>query len=378
LVGVVEAVLGLDNRPQARSQHRLFRPAAATLTAFNPNQVADLYGIPASDGAGQTIAVIELGGGYVASDLATYFKGLGLTAPKVSAVLVDGAKNQPSGSANGPDGEVMLDIEVAGAVAPAASIVVYFAPNTDAGFLDALTSAVHDTVHKPTVISISWGGPESSWTAQAMTAFDQAMASAAMLGVTVCVASGDNGSGDGVGDGADHVDFPASSPHALACGGTRLTASGSAIASESVWNDGASGGAGGGGMSTQFAVPVWQKGLTAVTSSGARQPLGGRGVPDVAADADPATGYKVRVDGSDLVIGGTSAAAPLWAAIVARLQALAGKPIGPVQPSLYADPAACNDITSGDNGDFAATAGWDACTGLGSPHGAGLKKAFGL
>src|SRR6201999_281747 len=130
----------------------------------------------------------------------TYFKGLGVTAPSVTAVGVDGGQNTPAGDPNSADGEVMLDIEVAGAVAPQATIAVYFAPNTDAGFLDAITTAIHDTTHKPSVISISWGGPESAWTQQAMTAFDQAFQAAAAIGITVCVASGDNGSSDGVTD----------------------------------------------------------------------------------------------------------------------------------------------------------------------------------
>src|SRR5487761_598338 len=120
----------------------------------------------------------------------------------------------------------MLDIEVAGAIAPAAAIAVYFAPNTDAGFLDAVTTAIHDDVRKPSVISISWGGPESTWTQQAMSAIDQAFQAAATLGITVCVAAGDSGSTDGVSDGSNHVDFPASSSGVLACGGTSLRASG--------------------------------------------------------------------------------------------------------------------------------------------------------
>ena len=120
----------------------------------------------------------------------------------------------------------MLDIEAVGAIAPQANIAVYFGPNTDAGFLDAITTAIHDTTNKPSVISISWGGPESSWTQQSLTAFDSAFQAAAAMGITVCVASGDNGSSDGVQDGADHVDFPASSPHVLACGGTSLKVSG--------------------------------------------------------------------------------------------------------------------------------------------------------
>src|SRR5262249_24901169 len=150
---------------------------------------------------------------------------------------VDGGHNQPTGNPNGPDGEVLLDIEVAGAVAPKAKLVVYFAPNTDRGFLDAISAAVHDTRNHPSVISISWGGPESAWTSQAMQAMDQAFQDAAALGVTVCCASGDDGSSDGVNDGRAHVDFPASSPYALACGGTRLEGSGSVIAQEVVWNE---------------------------------------------------------------------------------------------------------------------------------------------
>ena len=149
----------------------------------------------------------------------------------------------------------MLDIEVIGSIVPAANIVVYFGPNTDAGFLDAVTTAIHDTTNKPSVISISWGGPESAWTPQAMTAMDEAFQAAAAMGITVCVASGDSGSTDGVSDGNGHVDFPASSPYALGCGGTSLRANQTAIASEVVWNDGANGGASGGGISSFFPTP---------------------------------------------------------------------------------------------------------------------------
>ena len=263
----------------------------------------------------------------------------------------------------------MLDIEVAGGIAPAAHIAVYFAPNTDAGFLDAVTSAIHDTTNKPSVISISWGGPESSWTKQAMTAFDQAFQAAAALGITVCVASGDNGSSDGVDDGADHVDFPASSPHCLACGGTSLRASNGRISSEVVWNDGANGGAGGGGVSRVFALPAWQEGLKVTNGKGATSRLRDRGVPDVSADADPQTGYVIRVDGTEGVFGGTSAVAPLWAGLIARINAAKGAPAGLINPQLYASPADLHDITEGKNGDFSAAPGWDACTGLGSPDG---------
>jgi kumamolisin len=372
LGGIVEAVLGLDNRPQAAAHFRV-RPAASTAASFTPLQVASLYGFPASTGVGQCVAIIELGGGFRPADLDTYFRGLGVSSPNVIAVSVDNAQNTPTGDANGPDGEVMLDIEVVGAIVPQAKIAVYFAPNTDAGFLDAITTAVHDTNNKPSVISISWGGPESGWTTQAMTAMDEAFQAAATMGVTVCVASGDSGSADGVEDGGDHVDFPASSPFALGCGGTSLDAASNAISGEVVWNDGADGGATGGGLSGFFPTPSWQSNISATTSQGKKRSLTQRGVPDVAGNADPETGYDVRVDGSAFVIGGTSAVAPLWAALIARLNQLSGKSAGLMNPQLYQAPEAFRDITSGNNGDFAAVAGWDACTGMGSPNGAALR-----
>jgi kumamolisin len=291
---------------------------------------------------------------------------------------VDHGKNQPTGDPNGPDGEVMLDIEVVGAVAPQASIAVYFAPNTDAGFLDAITTAIHDAVNKPSVISISWGGPESSWTQQSMTAFDDAFQAAAAMGITVCVASGDNGSSDGVTDGADHVDFPASSPHVLACGGTSIQVSGNNITTETVWNDGAQGGASGGGVSTVFPLPPWQDNLQVTLASGGTTPLARRGVPDVCGDADPETGWDVRIDGTDTVIGGTSAVAPLWAGLIARINSERdNNAVGFINPQLYADPKVLNDIIQGNNGDFAASSGWDACTGLGSPNGTALAALIG-
>ena len=376
LHGAVEGVFGLDNRPQAQPHLRVGRAAAANPTSFTPVQLTSLYQFPAGDGAGQCIGLIELGGGYRTRDLSTYFAGLGLAAPSVTAVSVDHATNKPTGSANGPDGEVVLDIEVAGAVAPAARIAVYFAPNTDAGFIDAITTAIHDTTHKVSVLSISWGGPESTWTAQATTAMDQAFQAAVALGISVCVASGDNGSSDGVTDSQDHVDFPASSPHVLACGGTSIATSGATISQESVWNDGSSGGAGGGGVSTVFALPSYQEGLKATKTSGEATALAMRGVPDVSADADPETGYVVRVDGTQTVIGGTSAVAPLWAGLIARINAIKGRDLGFVHGTLYGNAQAFNDITAGNNGDYVATAGWDACSGLGSPNGTKIASLF--
>jgi kumamolisin len=373
LAGIIEAVLGLDNRRQAAAHFRILGPAAGAAVSYTPLQVASAYGFPEGTGEGQCVALIELGGGFRPADLDAYFQNLGLASPAVVAVSVDHALNNPTGDANGPDGEVMLDIEMVGAIAPQATIAVYFAPNTDAGFLDAITTAVHDDTRRPSVISISWGGPESSWTAQAMTAMDQAFQAAAAMGITVCVASGDNGSSDGVGDGGDHVDFPSSSPFALACGGTSLDAGAASIRSEVVWNDGADNGATGGGVSGFFALPKWQANLSAVDNQGRSTALAKRGVPDVSGNADPATGYAVRIDGVNSVIGGTSAVAPLWAALLARINQTTGKPAGFLNPLLYQNPQALRDIVRGNNGDFDAAAGWDACTGLGSPNGAALS-----
>ncbi len=370
---IVSGVFGLDERPQARAHFRraTVRPAAdVAATSFEPPQVAAGYAFPTGvDGTGQTIALIELGGGYNTSDLSAYFANLGLAVPSVTSVSVDGATNAPTGDPNSADAEVGLDIEVAGAIATGARMVVYFGPNTDQGFLDAITTAIHDTTNNPTIVSISWGGPESTWTAQALTNFDAAFADAATLGITVCVAAGDNGSSDGVTDGLAHVDFPASSPHVLACGGTSLALSGTTITSETVWNDGTSGGASGGGISDSFALPTWQQtaGVPPSVNPGAHV---GRGVPDVAGDADPQTAYDTLVDGQSGVVGGTSAVAPLWAALTALINQRSGLQLGFFNTQLYGQAiASLNDITVGNNGAYSAGAGWDACTGLGSPDG---------
>lgn len=325
------------------------------------------------------MAILELGGGFGQSDLDAYFAGLGLATPAISAVGIDGASNQPGQDPQGADGEVLLDIEVVGALAPKATILVYFAPNTDAGFLDALVGASHATP-APCAISISWGQSEDAWTAQARTALDQALADAAALGITVTAAAGDRGSADGASDGKNHADFPASSPHALACGGTRLEADPAtgSIASETVWNDGPDS-ATGGGYSDVFPVPAWQNALPAHASHRKPKPPhtpAGRGVPDVSAVADPQTGYTVRVDGSDMVIGGTSAVAPLWAALIARLAQATNRRFGLAQPLLYAQTAGFRDITTGNNGAYQAAPGWDPCTGLGTPEGTALLAAI--
>ncbi len=332
---VVEGVFGLDNRQQAQPHFRVARPvgAQARPNGYTPPQLAQFYDFPAGvDGTGECVALIELGGGYNDADLTTYFHQLGIAKPQVISVSVDGGTNSP-GDPNGADGEVALDIEVVGGVAPGAHIAVYFAPNTDRGFLDAITQAVHDTTNNPSVISISWGGPEANWTSQAMTTMDQAFQTATALGITVCVAAGDNGSGDGVNDNNAHVDFPASSPNVLGCGGTRLDTSGTQVSDEIVWNETASGeGATGGGISDFFPLPTWQ--ANAQVPPSVNNQHVGRGVPDVAGDADPMTGYQVYFDGQSVPIGGTSAVAPLWAGLIALLNQKRGKAVGYLNPYL--------------------------------------------
>jgi kumamolisin len=387
LQDVIEGVFGLDNRPQAKPHFRRrharagARAQAASLS-YTPTQVAALYDYPTGvDGTGECIALIELGGGYNPTDLSNYWNQLNLTkTPNVSAVSVGNGSNNPTGDPNGPDGEVMLDIEVSGAIAPGANIVVYFADNTDAGFLNAITTAVHDSTNNPSVVSISWGGPESSWTGQAMTSMDEAFQAAAAMGVTVCVAAGDDGSTDGITDGQNHVDFPASSPNVLACGGTTLVASGNTITSETTWNELANNeGATGGGISDVFPLPSWQANAGVPPSANSNHNVG-RGVPDVSGDADPTTGYVTLVDGQSGVIGGTSAVAPLWAGLIALINESVGKPAGLVNPLLYQSASTAgdfNDVTSGNNGAYSAGPGWDPCTGLGSPIGAQIAAALG-
>ncbi|MCQ8242097.1 S53 family peptidase [Rhizosaccharibacter radicis] len=385
LHGVVESVLGLDTRAIAHS--RIVRPRRSQPAGIEPNKLAQLYDFPSgATGSGVTVALIELGGGFRASDNNAAFKAMGLRPPTVLAVSVDGATNTPGGDA---DGEVALDIQVVGGVAPGARIAVYFAPNTDAGFADAISQAVHDRTNKPSVISISWGSAESSWSNQSVTTMNSVLADAAAAGVSVFAASGDSLATDGVDDGAAHVDFPASSPSAIGCGGTFLSLSGGAIARETVWNDdtgnggGQDGGGTGGGISDLFPVPPFQQNANLPPSvNGGRK---GRGVPDVAGNAAPGSGYAVVVDGQKQVVGGTSAVAPLWAGLTALINGRAAKPVGFLPDFLYAQPASAGltvPITQGNNKPegssigYDAGPGWNACTGLGRPNGQKLFDAL--
>lgn len=368
----VVAVLGIDTTPIATPKivpHRGTTPPAG----FLPTDIARLYGFEGGDASGQCIGIIELGGGYTDADNQAAFGAMNQPVPDIVAVSVDGGANVPGQS--DADGEVALDIQVAGGVAPGAKIAVYFAANTSQGFVDAITRAVHDDTNNPSALSISWGSAEDGWSQQSIAAMSAAFADAAALGQTVCAASGDSLATDGESDGKAHVDYPASDPAVLGCGGTRITASGDTIIDEVVWKS--NGGGTGGGVSALFRLPAYQKDI-GVPSAPTGE--GGRGVPDVAGDADPDSGYRIVTGGHTGIIGGTSAVAPLWAAITVLLNAGRKTPLGQPHVALYAAASAFRDITRGDNKSgaigFAATKGWDACTGLGSPAGERLKSAL--
>jgi kumamolisin len=399
LSDIIEGVFGFDNTPQARYHLRTKQqqrpqfgyqsaassPAAAP-SSYYPPQVAELYNYPTGidgqvDGQGQCVGIIEFGGGYTMNDLNTYFQDLGITTPpNIVAVSVGRAANNPS-TPNSADMEVMLDIEVIASIVPGAQIVVYFVPNTTEGWLRGISTAIHDSFHNPSVISISWGGPEQSWTRQALRAVNSEFKAAAAMGITICTAAGDNGYTDGVPGMSANVDFPASSPYVLACGGSSLQSSDGSITDETVWNDApnspnpSNAGATGGGVSAFFPVPSYQDDANVPPSvNPPNNP--GRGVPDVAGDADPDTGYRIRVDGTNQIVGGTSAVAPLWASLIALTNQKLGKPVGFVNPLLYGQTLSAggfNDIVSGTNGKYSAGPGWDPCTGLGSPDGTAVS-----
>jgi kumamolisin len=349
-------------------------PAQTDRPWFTARELARLYDLPNDlNGKGQTIGLVELGGGYIDADLDSYFAKLGIPKPQITWVSVDGTKNQPDNSPNSADGQVTLDIEVAGAVANGATIKVYFAQDIAA----AVKKATADRV---TVISISWGSPESNWGRQAVNRTDEELKDAAMQGVTTLCASGDSGAGDGIDDGEPHADFPASSPWVLAVGGTELKTSAGGIASEVVWNDGSS--ATGGGVSNILPMPPWQSGVAVPTRKDGQK---GRGFPDVAANASPATGYYVILHGKQSILGGTSAATPFWAGLIALLNQGLGRKMGYVNPVIYTTIGptdAFHKITEGNNGSphglkgYSGGPGWSPAAGWGSPSGRNLLNAL--
>ncbi|HVS35791.1 MAG TPA: S53 family peptidase [Gemmataceae bacterium] len=419
---LIEGVFGLDTRPVGRSRLRRSGAAPARLDGlkpagestarvnvanpwpgtFFPPEVAQLYDYPADlDGGGENVAVFAFNGapegdphgGYSLPALKSYFERvLGGPTPSITDVVVQGPGNNPgpdtpqSGQQGDATGEVMLDMCVVGSVAPGAKIFMYFTIFTSQGWVDALHEAITDA-NNISVISISYGNPEDdprgAWTKMGVKVVNTALEAAAAKGITICVASGDDGSTDQDTDDRAHVDFPASSPNVLGVGGTRLKSAGDGnptIADEAVWNDLLQDeGAGGGGVSALFTLPAYQNKAGVPPSVNPPHRIG-RGVPDVAAVADPETGVVImHVDGKHLEpIGGTSAAAPLWAALIARLNQGLKARCGFLNTILYTKCAngVLNDITEGNNGAYPAGAGWDACTGLGSPDGGRLLKAL--
>ncbi len=367
----IEAVVGLNTRPLFSPRFLKNNATPAETHAFEVTQITSLYNFPADvDGKGQTIAIMQFGGGFDQADIDAYFSSVKLPTPNITTVSVNNTANSPNTDANS-DGEVALDIEVAGAAANGANLVVYFAPNNEQGMVNALLDAVHNQLQPSSVITFSWGAAEDQWDQQGLTALNSALQDAATLGVTVIAAAGDNGSSDGLNDKKLHVDHPASNPYVLAVGGTSLVTQGKA-ASEAVWNDG-KGHATGGGVSLIFARPAYQ--VPAKVPPHPATGFQGRGVPDVAGDADPQTGYRIHVHGADVAVGGTSAAAPLWAALVARLNQKLGRRLGFMNDKLYAMAASFHGVASGSNdveglGAYAAAAGWNPCAGLGSPDAA--------
>jgi kumamolisin len=416
LNGIVTAVFGLDTRrvihrrrrrpSSARPQVAMDMTHATTTRGFTPAQLAKLYSFPDGDGSGQSIGILEFGGRLEPDSLEIFCQKVGVSVPNVVEVDVNGGA---ADMGDDPTGEVMLDVEVVAGVCPKATIPVYFGPTFDErSWVDTIDKAIHDADNNPMILSISWGnsedGPTSAWQGISIDHINDSLQEAAMMGVTVCVAAGDDGSDDQGGDGKAHVDFPSSSPFVLAVGGTDLRVR-NGSATERVWKDGDGlrsdgGGATGGGVSVLFARPSFQSDITIQSvNPGAGQ---GRVVPDVAAHAQSdgqRTGYFFVVDGPNgpiaTVNGGTSASAPLWAALIARINAVlqkekgADKRAGYVTPVFYqpgpggkpVGATACKDITAGDNisaaiGGYSATPGYDACTGWGSPIGTKLLDAL--
>ena len=385
LASIVTSVFGLEDRvlacPQVRSlahEDVVRMGPLPALQIYTGPQVAELYNFPNASGQGECNGIIEFGGGYDLTDVMGYFQNLGLAVKpnSISYVSLGGVTNKPGLSAF-LDTEVYLDVEVAGSVASQARLTVYFAPPTTNGFVDAFSTAIHDPVNKPSVIFCTWGAFELLWQGMpsAMAELEVYFQEAAALGVTIVVASGDSGATAGVHNDGPHLYYPGSSPNVLSIGGTSLFSSAGSVVRESTWNRLLTGGgASTGGFSRVFQLPPYQRGPNRAVSTV------GRGVPDACADADPFTGYLIRVYWYHAVIAGTSAAAPLWAALIARINELLGVPVGYFNPLIYgklASGGVFNDVTLGNNGLFAAGPGWDACTGWGSPDGVKLLQALG-
>jgi kumamolisin len=403
LKGIVQGVFGLDNRRVARRRRQPVRDTsrARALTAvpaswYTPAKLAAHYNYPAGDGSGQAIGILEFGGGFFEQDLAKFCKLTGTAEPTVKPISTDGTSTSAK---DGAEGEVMLDVEIAAGCCPKSTIVLYFADFSEQGWITALDAVMQDKENDPGVVSVSWGYAEDAdiWTTQAMTQVNESLKEAALLGITVCIAAGDDGSSDAITDGHAHVDFPSSSPYVLSVGGTTIVSQSGAEA-DIVWKEGDglradNGGSTGGGVSAVFARPDYQSNITiASVNPGA---INGRCIPDVAANADwIASPYLLVVDGKAQANGGTSAATPLVASLVTLIneQRGAGNRIGYLTPVLYQTQGGsgagitvgtqgCTDVDSGNNttdaiGGYSAGPGYDAVSGWGTPNGQKLMAAL--
>jgi kumamolisin len=392
----VQAVVGLTNR-EVEAKHWSATSAVQqraqadppNTVALTPAQVANLYNFPAGDGANQTIGLYEMkigrtAAGYSKSDIEGTMKALGnLPMPNIIDVPVDGEKN--SGKS---DGETGLDITVAAAIAPKATIAVYFAGAQVQNMIHALQMMILPKAGEPTpsIISISYGwGPDDPGTpnfspseyAQFTSIFEDASTNK----ITVFVSSGDSGAYVESTTQAQ-TSYPASDIWVTACGGTTIGNINGSSFDEWVWNDD---GATGGGVSARFAVPQYQAAAAIPKRTGTG--TAGRGVPDIAGNASPYSGYPQVLNGKPpQPIGGTSAVAPLYAGLMARINSNLGSPAGFLNTTLYSLPAAAfrhiagppgpaNNSFNGVTG-YPAGAGWNACTGLGSVNGQALQAAL--
>lgn len=383
IADVVTGVFGLDNFPA--------RPFTSGSNLYAVSDVASAYNFPMNfDGTGQTIAILALipagqFGGYFPADLEQFYPGL---SQRVFDISVDGTPNLPSAMAPAAgtdlDLEITCDIELAGALAPGARILVYFATNSALGFCFAVETIVHDDINRPDILSISygspWPGPDNLiFDDQTVSAMEDSFLAASLKRMTVVAASGDFGSTGGpiaLEQGTSWVSYPASSPNVTGCGGSVVTLANGAISYETAWNNptaliGYADKTSGGGFSTRFTAPSWQQ-----DAVGAYNNENMRGVPDVCGHADS---YKVVLRGNDGFFWGTSAVAPLWAALMARINQRLGWRVGNVSAFLYEPSfaATCRDVLDGSNG-YIAGAGWDPCTGLGSPIGTALSDQLAL
>jgi kumamolisin len=398
---IVEAITGLDSRQVPAKHYATARkhPAGSedppNTKPLTPQQVAQLYAFPSGNGAKQTIGIYEMttnegAAGYTAQDLSLTMQAFGgdLSVPTPTDVAVDGVAN-----AGVSDGETVLDITVSSAIAQGASIAVYFTGGTTQNIIHALQQMIHPGTGDPvpTVLSISYGwGPDDenaqSFSDQEFTTLDQLFQDAANLGVTVLVSSGDSGAFLETKKQAQ-ASYPATEPWVIACGGTTIGDVNGATFAEYVWNDSWQGGSGatGGGVSARFPVPSYQANAKVPNRVGTG--TAGRGIPDMSGNASVNSGYPIAIGGqSPGPTGGTSAVAPLYAGLIALINANLGYSVGFINPIMYslassafrdiaAPPGPANNSFNGTTG-YPATAGWNACTGLGSANGTALQAGI--